>query len=200
MSINCISNGVDESLFRIQGKDNYLIKKYKLEGKTILLASSTSWAKQKGFDDYLSLSNIISNEETIILLGIPNRLKTKLPKNIIGINRTESIHELAKWYSMADIVLNLSYQESFGLTSLEGFMCGKPTIVYNLTASPELILNKELGVIVEPGNVKQVADTVKLLKNSKIDSLKIRQIAIENFSARRQYLKYIDLYEYLLNK
>ncbi len=200
MSINCISNGVDESIFRIQKKDRYLIKKYNLDGKTVLLASSTSWAKQKGFDDYLSLSNILSNDEILILLGIPDRLKRKLPKNIIAISRTESVLELAKWYSTADIVLNLSYQESFGLTSVEGFMCGKPTIVYNTTASPELIINKNLGLIVEPGNIRHVADAVKMLKNQEIDSIKIRQLAIENFSARSQYLKYISLYESLLLK
>lgn len=193
-----ISNGVDENTFILQEKNSKLLKSYGLEKKTILLAASTSWAKQKGFDDYIKLAALLSPNNVIVLLGLPDRLKKSLPSNIVGVSRTENMHQLASWYSTADIVLNLSYQESFGLTSVEGFMCGKPTIVYNATASPELIVDPELGVIVTPGDVYAVKQSVESLINSEINHSRIREIAIKNYGANSQYSKYISLYKSIL--
>jgi putative colanic acid biosynthesis glycosyltransferase len=196
--IICINNGVDENQFINKQKNQDLINKYKLADKTVLLAASTSWAKQKGYDDYLKLSKKLLPNEIIILIGLPDKLRKALPDNIIGIERTENTGQLADWYSTSDIVLNLSYQESFGLTSVEGFMCGKPTIVYNCTASPELIVNSELGKIVYPGDIDGVYFSIQELKRNIYSSQKIRDIAINNFSAHTQYQKYISLYKSIL--
>ena len=155
-----ICNGVDENTFILQEKNTKLLKSYALENITILLAVSTSWSKQKGFDDYIKLAELLSPDKVIVLVGLPDRLMKNLPSNIVAVSRIEKTHLLASWYSSASIVLNLSYQESFGLTSVEGFMCGKPTIVYNSTASPELIVDPELGVIVTPGDVYGVNQSV----------------------------------------
>ena len=194
-----ISNGVDENVFILQEKDTNLLKSYGLENKSILLAASTSWSKQKGFDDYIKLAKLLSPGKVIVLVGLPDRLKKNLPSNIVGISRTENIYQLASWYATADIVLNLSYQESFGLTSVEGFMCGKPTIVYNATASPELIVDPELGLIVPLGDIFAVNQSVEILINSEINHSRIREIAVKNYGANSQYSKYISLYKSILS-
>ena len=95
--------------------------------------------------------------------------------------------------------MNLSIQESFGLTSVEGFMCGKPTIVYNATASPELIINSIMGEVISIGDLKGVNSAINSLLKNNINPEEIRQIAIENFDSQKQFKKYIDYYKYLLN-
>jgi putative colanic acid biosynthesis glycosyltransferase len=197
-NIRVICNGVDSNIFKIQEKNNLLLEKYNFKGKTVLLAASTSWSKQKGYDDYIKLAEKLSNDELIVLIGLPNKLQANLPKNIIGVSRTESVFELAAWYNTTDIVLNLSTQETFGLTSVEGFMCGKPTIVYNTTASPELIFDDVLGEVVESGQIGEVYNAINIIKNKGDNSLKIRETAIRNFDSKNQYLKYIELYKNLL--
>jgi len=197
-NIFCISNGVDENTFIIQDKSTELLKSYGLKNKTILLAASTSWANQKGFDDYIKLSKLLTTDKVIVLVGLPDRLKKNLPSNVIGVSRTENTNQLASWYSTSDIVLNLSCQESFGLTSVEGFMCGKPTIVYNVTASPELIVDPELGAIVPSGDVYAVNQSIDSLINSEINHSRIRELAVKNYGANSQYSKYISLYKSIL--
>jgi glycosyltransferase involved in cell wall biosynthesis len=49
-----------------------------------------------------------------------------------------SNEEVYRWYKACDVVLNLSRQESFGLTVIEGLAAGKPVIVNNQTALAEL--------------------------------------------------------------
>lgn len=198
-NIIAISNGVNSSQFIIKDKSQILINQYGLNNKKVLIAVSTSWAKQKGFDDYLKLSTLLPSDMIIVLIGLPKEYRKTLPQNILGIERTESIDELVDWYNIADIVLNLSIQESFGLTSVEGFMCGKPTILYNTTASPELILDSCMGEVVKAKNINLVKLSVNKILLSKTDKNKIRKIAIENFDSKVQFQKYIDLYKQLAN-
>lgn len=49
-----------------------------------------------------------------------------------------SNEQVYRWYKACDVVLNLSRQESFGLTVIEGLAAGKPVIVNNQTALAEL--------------------------------------------------------------
>lgn len=194
-NIVAISNGVNSNQFKIKDKSQILINRFGLNNKKILLAASTSWAKQKGFNDYLKLSSLLSLDIIIVLVGVSKDNIKNLPPNMLGIERTESIDELVDWYNIADIVLNLSIQESFGLTSVEGFMCGRPTIVYNTTASPELILDSCMGEIINAKNIDEVKSAIHKILLSEIDSNKIRKIAIENFDSTIQFKKYIDLYK-----
>jgi putative colanic acid biosynthesis glycosyltransferase len=71
---------------------------------------------------------------------------------------------LSEYYSAEDVVLSLSSQETSGLTTIEGFACGTPGIVYNCTASPELI-TPETGLVVKKGDLNQLISSVKRLKN-----------------------------------
>ena len=201
-SIVTINNAVDLSVFKPKEINSHLIKKYNISNKFIMIAAATAWSKNKGFDDYLELSSLLSDDEIIVLIGLKDDVIKKLPFNIIGISRTENQMELADWYNIADVVLNLSYQETFGMTSAEGFACGKPTIVYNVTASPELVSKDELGYIIEPGNISEVYKAVKIIKEngSNFYADICRENAIENYSTDIQFQKYIDLYKKLLKK
>jgi putative colanic acid biosynthesis glycosyltransferase len=198
-NIEVISNGVDSDIFYSKNPNVNLLNKYKLNGKTVLLAASTSWAGQKGFSDYIKLSNILSKDQVIVLVGLPKSLSKKLPSNVIGVPRTEIISELVDWYNVSSIVLNLSKLETFGLTTVEGFMCGKPSVVYNSTASPELIKSSVLGRIVEVGDIFEVKSAIDELLISQSNSYKIRELALLDYSANNQFFKYIDLYKRLLN-
>ncbi|MEG2219295.1 MAG: glycosyltransferase, partial [Muribaculaceae bacterium] len=119
-----------------------------------------------------------------------------LPKNIIGIQRTENVQELAEWYCVADIVLNLSYEETFGLTTVEGMSCGTPGIVYNATASPELV-TPSTGIIVKSGDIDGVFAAVKIItSNGKAYYSKAcRDRAIEYFNKNDRFQDYINLYK-----
>jgi putative colanic acid biosynthesis glycosyltransferase len=195
-----IYNGVDLEIFKPMGGTDSLRSKLKIANKYVLLALATTWGARKGWYDYLKLSKILPEEYIIVLVGLPWRKMKDLPKNIMGIKRTESVNELVSYYSMADIVLNLSYQETFGLTTVEGLACGTPCIVYNRTASPELII-PETGYIVEPGNIEQILQAIqRIVKNGKLHySENCRLHAMRYFDVNDRYLEYLELYRSLIN-
>ena len=72
------------------------------------------------------------------------------------------MQELAKLYSASSIVMNLASAESFGKTTPEGLACGVPSIVYNSTASPELVDNKT-GIVVERGDIEGILTAIETI-------------------------------------
>ncbi len=196
-----IYNGVDTSIF-VPLDNNSLSKNKHISGKFVMLGVASVWSKRKGLNDYLSLSKLLHNDEVIVLIGLKKNIISKLPSNIIGIEKTENIFNLVEWYSISDVVLNLSVEETFGLTTVEGFACGTPSIVYNTTASPELITPKT-GYIVERD------ESLKPLRGA-IDNIKIRgksfykeacrKRSLEFFDKNNRYKEYLNLYQQLLKE
>lgn len=198
INIKQIYNGVDVKMFH-PVLDERVKTNLKLTEKRLLLATATLWSERKGLKDYVALSSLLASDVTIVLVGLSETQKKRLPTNIIGLSRTQNIQELVEFYSASDIVLNLSYEETFGLTTVEGFACGTPGIVYNSTASPELI-TPETGLIVEPGDIQGVANAINeiLSKGKAYYSNACRQRAVTMFNKDDRFAEYIQLYEDLL--
>lgn len=197
-----IINGVDTRTFHpVKENVNEIRNKYGIGNRFMLVALATSWSTRKSFHDYIKLAKLLDDNFIIMLIGISEKQRKLLPQNIIGIERTFNIDELVGIYSTADIVLNLSREETFGLTTAEGYACGTPTIVYNATASPELVIS-ETGVVVEQGDIEGVLSAIYQIKEKgkSFYSKACRKRAEDLYDKEKCFNQYIDLYNKLLDK
>lgn len=200
--IRIIHNGVDIDTFK--PKDGYhkeeLRKHYELDGKKVLLGVANVWDERKGLNDYLKLSKMLYEDYRIVLIGLNDSQIKNLPSNVVGLSRTKNQVELAAWYSLADIVLNLSYEETFGMTTVEGFSCGTPSIVYDRTASPELA-GSGTCLVAEAGNIDDVLRNVTKLGQKTLEvTTNCRKRAVEYYDKTKCFTQYVDLYEELLSQ
>jgi putative colanic acid biosynthesis glycosyltransferase len=193
-----IYNGVDINLFS-ECTYNNVREKYKIGNKFLILGVATNWDKRKGFEDFLKLSEMINGDELIVLVGLNNSQIDKLPDNIIGIKRTENPKELAEFYSAADIFINLSVEETFGLTTAEALSCGTPALVYDTTACPELV-NGDTGFVVKKQDISGVLKKIMEVKSKprRYYSSVCRKRAITLFNKSDRYMEYLELYNRLL--
>lgn len=201
--IQRIHNGVDISIFKPQSesKNVEIRNKYAIpQDKFMILGVASVWSPRKGLADFKQLNEIIDGDCVIVLVGLNKKQIESLPKGIVGICRTESLSELVGLYSSADLVLNLSREETFGLTTVEGFACGTPSIVFNCTASPEL-MSIDTGFIVEQGDIAMLNDCIKQVKRQGKSSytLACRQRAVAKFNKDDRFAEYISLYNQLLS-
>lgn len=197
-NINTIYNGVDTNIFTPK-ESVEIASKLEVKGKKVLVAAATTWNEDKGINDYYKLRKVLGDDKLIVLVGLSEEQIRGLPQGIIGIKKTSSQKELAELYSLADVTLNLSYLETFGLTTAEGMACGTPGIVYNKTASPELI-TPETGMVVDAGNIESLVKSIDtiLLRGKPYYSSKCRERALEYYDKDKQYHKYLNLYESLI--
>lgn len=199
-SVSLIYNGIDTNQFKPHSSEIDTIRsKYRLPNTPLLIVVATAWSKNKGLYDYLSLREILDERYTILFVGYPSEQIEMLPKGIVGIPRTESVEELSILYSTSSVVLNLSHAESFGKSTAEGLACGVPSIVYNCTASPELV-DSETGIIVEKGDLQGVVNAIESIMtwDKQKTSMKCRQRACEQFCMEKNWAEYIELYKSIL--
>ena len=123
-------------------------EKFDLTTKKVILGVASVWEERKGFNDFLELSKLLDDSFRIVLVGVNKKQKAILPNNIIGIEHTNNLNELAQLYSMADVFVNPSREETFGMTTVEATLCGTKAIVFKGTACEEII-NIYGGVAVE---------------------------------------------------
>ena len=194
--IHGIYNGVDTKMFFPRTSD--IKSRLGLEKKFVLLGVASPWGAMKGLDDYKQLRKNLNNQFAIVMVGLSKKQIKDLPLGIVGIERTQNQDELAEYYSMADSTLNLSYQETFGMTTIEGMACGTPGIVYNKTASPELV-TPETGIIVEPGNINNIVSAIYEIKENgkQFYTKQCRERVIKHFDKDKCFEEYIDLYNIL---
>ena len=195
--IKVIHNGIDITMFspRISGLyEQFCIDNQK---KIILLGVACPWSNRKGLRDYLELSERLDNRFVIILVGLSEKQMADFPSNVIGLPKTQSQNELAELYSMSDILLSLSYGETFGMTMVEAYACGTPCIVYDNTAQPEIV-TPNTGRVAKTGDIDEVARLVYEMTESNFKdnhSADCRVRAEQMYDKNKSFMKYIDLYE-----
>lgn len=199
LSRKVIYNGVDVELFKPSSSNN-IREKFSIESKFLIFGLATTWSRRKGLDDFIKLSENIDENAIIILVGLNKSQIKTLPKNIIGLQRTENQQELVDLYVASDVFLNLSVEETFGLTTAEALSCGTPAIVYDATASPELI-DSQTGIIVEKNNIQSLLLAIEeIKKNGKSFYTEYcRSRAVKYFDKNIRYKEYFDLYNEKLN-
>ncbi len=97
---------------------------YGLNGKFILLGVAYPWSKRKGLDYFKEIANRCGDKIAIVLVGVSKYQQKLLPDNIICIPKIDNRRDLACIYSAADLYLNPSIEETFGMTVLEACSCG----------------------------------------------------------------------------
>lgn len=194
-----IYNGIDTDFFTPSDNQASLKRKFGFENKTVLLALASSWTPKKGVQDYLKLAERLDERFVLVMVGFASH-EENLPDNVYSTPVIRERSVLLDYYNTADVILNLSYEESFGLTTVEGLSCGVPSIVYNRTASPELV-SEETGIVVNAGDIEGVLEAIEDLvcRNSAYMKQACRNRATTFFDKKNNYAQYIDLYNSLTN-
>lgn len=195
-----IYNGVNTNIFKPLDNINDIKLHYGLNNKYIILGVSSPWTIKKGYADFLKISQYLKEDEIIVMVGLSKSQLRELPANILGFERTENLQQLVELYNIADVYLNLSVEETFGMTNIESYACGTPIIVYNKTACPEVVDNST-GIIAEYGEIKNITDAIASIKEKTKEhfSKSCRDKAIMNFNFDNMFNDYIELYKSLLS-
>lgn len=117
-------------------------------------------------------------------LGLTNYIKFLGQKN----------HEdIVPYINACDLFVLPSLNEGLPVVLCEALSCGKPVVATSVAGTPELI-NKNVGYLVEPKNVEDLAKKILLALNKKWDKEKILQRA-KNFSVKASARKLASVYK-----
>lgn len=147
------------------------------------------YCHEKGYDDLIKAWGEVQNcchNWRLDVFGDGDRTLYELMIDELHIDRGRcSLHgrtsEVRTEYVKSSLAVCSSRFEGFGLAIIEAMACGLPVISYDCPWGPRsIIANGENGVLVENGNVNDLADAMKnLMENSDLRSMMSKK-AIQN--------------------
>ena len=191
--VRVINNGIDLSIFKPRKSD--IRKQYGIEDKIIVLGVASIWNVRKGLDVFIRLSKELDDKYQIILIGLKQEQIDRLPSNVIGIERINDTHQLAEFYSAADVFFNPTVEDNFPTVNIEALACGTPVITFPTGGSAECIV-EGCGMIVTEENVKDFIENISVCS---FDRDRCAQVGL-SYSASDKYAEYVQLYEEIVRR
>lgn len=188
--VKVINNGINTDIFKPTESD--FRKKYGVEDKKIFLGVASVWEERKGLGDLIKTAKLLNENEILVIVGLTGAQISQMPKNVIGIERTQSAKELAEIYTESDVFLNPTYEDNYPTTNLEAIACGVPVVTYETGGSPESV-SVGRGISVPVGDIEKMYKAAQTLVGVKTDC------PIE-FDAKKKYSEYEKLYKEILGK
>lgn len=196
-----INNGINLKQFYPRSISG-LLERYRSGNRKIVLGVASIWNERKGLKYLIGLIDYLPVDAyQIIIIGVTKAQKKRLPPEIIGIERTESIDELAQFYSLADVYVNPTLEDNFPTTNLEALACGTPVVTFKTGGSVEAIgKEQQCGAIVDVKSVPALADAVKLTINKGTNVLRNECIERANrcYNASERFEEYLNVYDDVL--
>lgn len=190
--LSIIPNGIDAFTFRPT--------EIKRNNKLTILGVANNWEPRKNLDFFINLAKYLPEAQINIIGNASWSQRRKSGGNISFFGHITAPNRLSEIYSNADVFINASREETFGMTTIEAMACGTPVIVNNATALPEVI-TQETGFVVDINNIDSVISAIHSITHSHINYHETcRNHVITHYSRKRMTDQYIDLYHTILNK
>lgn len=192
--VTVINNGINLNDF--EPTTGLLIKKFGLNDKKIVLGVSSTWVRSKGLEDFYALANILPEEYQVMLVGLSKKQISVLPSNIVGVERTDSVQQLAELYTAATVFVNPTYEDNYPTTNLEAIACGTPVVTYQTGGSTEIVEKSGMGFIVKQGDIIGLKNAVLGADKNVCRHLNLYELCSQEYA----FEKYVELYSDILKR
>ena len=160
-----IYNWIDLDTFYPKQISEQARQRYVQPGKKMVLGVASGWSEAKGLAGFLALADRLGEDYQICLVGSLAK-DVALPEGMVHIQRTDSPTELAELYSMADVFVTMSPEETFGKVSAEALACGTPVVTFAVGGSCEM-LNDSCGVSVSCNDFASMENAIVRIAKGK---------------------------------
>lgn len=192
--IKRIYNWIDMSVFCPRNIEEVRKKYHVGADETVLIAVASEWSFRKGFREIAAIAKDRTDWKIFLVGNISSKMSKELSDNVTQVGVVKDINTLAEYYTMANVFVNPSVQETFGKTTAEALCCGTPVVVYHTTACIELV-PEQCGKVVKCGNEREYIDAVNYViergKNYYVQSC--INFAHNNFDMECNIKQYWDL-------
>ena len=181
--VKVVHNTVDTSVFKPTPSD--FRKRYGLENRFVVLGVANKWSERKGLQDFIRLAGDLDSDRfCVVLVGLSEKQIEQVGKSLLALPRTDSRQKLAEIYTAADVLVNPSSEETFGMNVAEASACGTRSIV----AASSACVEAAPDVVDIPADMSTLTATIVKLSGGGVAVLMqrpgvVRQLAAKNTAA-----------------
>lgn len=157
----------------------------------IVLGVAQIWGEDKGLSHFLNIARALPYIKFVMV----GTLTQDVPPNVVSVGVLSDVQELAEYYSLADVFVNFTQQETFGKVTAEALACGTPVIINNNTACPEVV--GDCGFIIDNNDETACLEAIRAIKKDGKESYSDRCInRVRTLFSKEQILRqWVDLLE-----
>lgn len=191
-AVEVINNGIDLEVFSPAESD--FRQRHGIEDKKIVLGVSFGWNESKGLDVFVKLASTLPDDYRIVLIGTDAKTDKSLPSGIISVHRTQNQNELAGIYSVADVFVNPTREDTYPTVNMEAIACGTPVVSFKTGGSPE-ILDETCGSVVDCGDIDTLEKEIIRICEEKPYTKEACIKKAKEFDKNERFKEYLELYE-----
>ncbi len=222
--IKIIPMGMNLTTFQTQ-KSDFAKEKHAFNMEDPILLSVARVVPHKGHDFLIKAISIVKKDfpnvralligprEAVSAVGLndsPSSYYLQLVSLIKKLNLEKNVFflgivpkaDLLSYYASADIFVLPTRKEGFGTVFMEAMASGRPIITCKLEPMTEVV-GEKVGILVEPGNIKNLAVAIKKILSNQDLADKMSENAIKrvkcfydiNVVAEKKYQHFLEVLE-----
>ena len=150
---------------------------------------------RKGVKYLVEAAKRLEDDERFVFVqvGFDLKDKTRLPKNYIPIGYVNGQDVLTQYYSLADLFVFPSIQDTMPNACLEALACGSPLLCFNISGMPYMA-DKTVMTLVDARNVDQMVEMIlKTQKKSQKTIETCRNYALKRYDNQKYCEKLVEI-------
>jgi glycosyltransferase involved in cell wall biosynthesis len=206
--LEVIPNGVNVEDFNVGEEEVERVRrKYGLEGVVVMFAGTIT--PRKGVLELMKAAELLNHRDVLFLVVGNLDLDREYARKVVEYAKDKGINakftgfvpyeDLKALYSACDVFVLPSFEEGQGVVLLEAMASGKPLIGSKVGGIPMQIKEGWNGFLVEPGNIKELAEKIQYLLENEEERKKMgknsKKLAEEEFSWEKIVKRYLEIYE-----
>lgn len=181
--------------------------KKRFEGKFVIGHIGALSDHHKNQSLIIKAAKLLQDKKDIIFIFLGNGKDEKMLKEMaLGLDNI--IFEgyktnTADYYAIFDLFVYPSKEEGLGSAILEAFGFKLPVIASNVDGIPDIVINNQNGLLINPADKNELKEKIELLYNNKELRKKLSNSGFEfknGFSSKILSRKYYNLYKEISNK
>ena len=171
--VSLLYNTFNSDRFSIKPKPNYLLERYGLKPNQPVILTVNRLASQESYRGYDRLIEALPQirqhipDVRYIIVGkgddrprLERSIQQQNLQDCVTLAGFVSDEELPAYYQLCDLFAMPSKLEGFGIVYLEALASGKPVLGGNQDGALDALRQGELGVLVDPDDVSEIASNV----------------------------------------
>ncbi len=175
--------GVDTVFFHPEGKSRYLVEKYSLQDKLVIMTVGRL-DERKGHDMVIrAMAHVVKQFPNAVYMIVGKGREEQRLKNLADNLKLQDLvvftgfvadESLPDYYNLCDVFVLPNREteshdqlkgdyEGFGVVFLEASACGKPVIAGKSGGSCEAVVNGVTGLMVDPRSESEIAHAIECI-------------------------------------
>ncbi len=117
--------------------------------------------KRKGVEYFISAAKKLEQDDRFVFIHVGYLISDKsgLPRNYVPVGFVDNQEKLACYYSLFDVFVFPSIEDTMPNACLEALACGTPLVCFNISGMPYLGDNSVM-TLVDPCDIEQLTDII----------------------------------------